>query len=367
MMLSLNLERMIQGKNILITGGTGTIGSALVRKILGYQPAVVRIYSRDETKQLELLLSLKNPANVRYLIGDIRDSERLGKAFEDIDYVFHTAALKHLPACEFNPFEAIKTNVIGTQNLIDQSIAKGVKLVIGISTDKVVNPSSILGTTKLLAEKLLIAANFSKGRHRTIFSCVRFGNVAGARGSVIPVFLDQLSRHETLTVTDPQMTRFIMSTDEAVDLVLKAASLAGGGEIFIFTMPSVKVNDIAEAIAGRFMKVTGETVKIEISGLRPGEKLHEELIVTDELHKTFRYENLLILASDYGHLPPGIPLDLSNPPVLSSDAQEPLSQTEILELVKPVDRCNILKWEAQYEPHALSDCPGQTKVQPPAG
>jgi UDP-N-acetylglucosamine 4,6-dehydratase len=366
MMLSLNLERMIQGKNILITGGTGTIGSALVRKILEYQPAVVRVYSRDETKQLELSLSLKNPANVRYLIGDIRDSERLAKAFEDIDYIFHAAALKHLPACEFNPVEAIKTNVIGTQNVIDQSLAKGVKLVIGISTDKVVNPSSILGITKLLAEKLMIAANFSKGRHRTIFSCVRFGNVAGARGSVIPVFLDQLSRNKILTVTDPKMTRFIMSTDEAVDLVVKAASLASGGEIFVFTMPTVKVMDVAEVIAERFRKVTGESVKIEISGLRPGEKLHEELIAADELPLTFRLEELLIRASSYGHMPPGIPLDLSNPPVLSSDAQEPLSQTEILELVKTVDRCNILKWEAQYDPHALSDCPGQTKVQPPA-
>lgn len=345
MIPGLNLERMIQGKNILITGGTGTIGSALARKILAYQPAVVRIYSRDETKQLELLLSLENSANVRYLIGDIRDSERLGKALEDIDYIFHTAALKHLPACEFNPFEAVKTNIIGTQNVIDQSLAKGVKLVIGISTDKVVNPSSILGITKLLAEKLMIAANFSKGQHRTIFSCVRFGNVAGARGSVIPVFLDQLSRNKTLTVTDPNMTRFIMSVDEAVNLVLKAASLANGGEVFVFTMPTIKVIDVAEVIAERFRKVTGEPVKIEISGLRPGEKLHEELIAADELPLTFRLEELLILASNYGHLPPGMPLDLVNPPVLVSKDQEPLSHTEIMKLVQMADRSNILKWE----------------------
>ncbi len=340
-----NLPRLIQGHNILVTGGTGSIGAALVKKLLSYHPAVIRIYSRDETKQLELCLSLGNPANVRYLIGDIRDTERLGMALEDIDIIFHAAALKHLSACEFNPFEAIKTNVIGTQNLIEQSIKKGVKLVIGISTDKVVNPSSILGITKLLAEKLLIAANFTRGKHHTIFSCVRFGNVAGARGSVIPVFLDQLSRNKALTVTDRQMTRFIMSADEAVDLVLKATALASGGEIFIFTMPSVRVIDVAEAVAGRYQEISGEPVANEITGLRPGEKLHEDLMTADELTRTFCFENLFILANGYGHLPPGVPLDPSNLPALSSKDQEPLSQAEILQLVRSVDRFNILKWE----------------------
>ncbi len=340
------LERMIQGRNILVTGGTGTIGSALVQKILAYQPAVVRIFSRDETKQLELCLRLGNPVNIRYLIGDIRDAERLRTALDDIDIIFHAAALKHLPACEFNPFEAIKTNVIGTQNLIEQSIEKDVKLVIGISTDKVVNPSSILGITKLLAEKLMIAANFIKGKHHTIFSCVRFGNVAGARGSVIPVFLDQLSRAKTLTVTDPQITRFIMSTNDAVNLVLKAASLASGGEIFIFTMPSIRVIDVAEIIAERYQKITGEKVTIKISSLRPGEKLHEELITADELTKVFRCDDLLILAGDDGRLPPGVPVDLSNPPVLSSKDQEPLSKAEILKIIQPIDHLNVLNWEA---------------------
>ncbi len=343
-----NLERIIQGRNILVTGGTGTIGSALVEKILTYQPAVVRIFSRDETKQLELLLRLGNPANVRYLIGDIRDAARLGTALDDIDIVFHAAALKHLPACEFNPFEAIKSNVLGTQNLIEQSIASGVKLVIGISTDKVVNPSSILGITKLLAEKLLITANFIKGKHHTTFSCVRFGNVAGARGSVIPVFLDQLSRTQILTVTEPQMTRFIMSTDEAVNLVLKAASYANGGEIFIFLMPSVKVMDVAEVIAQRYQNITGKTVKIEFSGLRPGEKLHEELITGDELGNVYQFEDLLILAGGSGHLPPGTPVDLSNPPILSSKDQTSLTMSEVLKLIQAVDHLNVLQWEVSF-------------------
>jgi UDP-N-acetylglucosamine 4,6-dehydratase len=345
-MPDLNLKPVIQGRNILVTGGTGTIGSALVQKILEFQPAVVRIYSRDETKQLELSLKLGNPPNVRYLIGDIREVDRLGMALEEIDVVFHAAALKHLPACEFNPFEAIKTNVLGTQNVIEESIKNGVKLVIGISTDKVVNPSSILGITKLLAERLLIAANFIKGKHPTAFSCVRFGNVAGARGSVIPVFLDQLSRNQPLTVTDPQMTRFIMSADEAVNLVLKAASLAAGGEIFIFKMPSVKVMDVAEAVAERYQKLTGKPVPIEISGLRAGEKLHEELLAADELCKTYQFEDLFILAGACGRLPPGAPLDPSNPPVLSSQNQDPLSKQEILELVRTVDRFNVLQWDA---------------------
>lgn len=342
-----DFERNIQGKNILITGGTGTIGSTLAKEILSYQPAVLRIYSRDETKQLELSLDLGNPSNVRYLIGDIRDAERLGTALEDVEIIFHTAALKHLPACEFNPFEAIKTNVIGTQNLIEQSIKKNVHQVIGISTDKVVNPSSVLGITKLLAEKLLIAANYIKGQHRTVFSCVRFGNVAGARGSVIPVFLEQLTRNKKLLVTDPNMTRFIMSTPEAVNLVLKAASLTSQGEIFVFKMPSVRIIDVAKVIAQRFEEVTGEKIDIEISGLRSGEKLHEELMTTDEITRAYCLENLYILTSNSNHYPPGIPLSACESHVNSSQDQEPLSTDEILALIKSIDidRFNILKWE----------------------
>lgn len=347
MMLNNSLEQMIRGKNILVTGGTGSIGRALVHKILQYHPAVVRIYSRDETKQFELYQSLDNVKNVRFLIGDVRDRQRLGLALEDVHTVYHTAALKHLSACEYNPFEAVKTNVLGTQNLIDQCIDKGVKQVIGISTDKVVNPISILGTTKLLAEKLLIAGNGIKGRHQTIFSCVRFGNVAGARGSVIPLFLDQLRRKKSLTVTDPLASRFIMSSDEAVELILKAAALGIGGAVFILPMPSVRVIDVAEAMLERYETVYGEKITLEITGLRSGEKLHEDLVFAEESTKAFLLNDLIIIPSEFSNSIPGTLLSAQKTAklVLNSGEQIPLSKPEILKLVQKVDVMNLLKWD----------------------
>jgi UDP-N-acetylglucosamine 4,6-dehydratase len=342
---SSGLQYLIQGRNILITGGTGSIGSTLAKAVLRYKPAVLRIFSRDETKQFQLSQELNHPANVRYLIGDIRDASRLAIALDDIDILFHAAALKHVPACEYNPFEAVKTNILGTENVIEQSIAKKVPLVIGISTDKVVHPTSIMGITKLLAEKLLIAANVNKGKHNTIFSCVRFGNVAGARGSVIPVFLEQIRNNEPLTVTDPQMTRFIMQIDDAIHLLLKAAKLATGGEVFILSMPSVKVMEIAETIVERYHEITGKRIPIEISGLRPGEKLHEELLTQTELSKLYKFEDLLIIAPEDGHIPPGISIkDSGNVPVISSVEQEPLTRQNILKLIQRVDEDNVLGW-----------------------
>lgn len=339
------LHYLIQGRNILVTGGTGSIGSILIKAILAYKPAVLRIFSRDETKQFEIKQRLGEVHNIRYLIGDIRDASRLATALEDVEIVFHAAALKHVPACEYNPSEAVKTNILGTENLIEHSIAKKVKLVIGISTDKVVNPNSIMGITKLLSEKLLIAANFTKGKHRTIFSCVRFGNVAGARGSVIPLFLDQLRNHRALTVTDPQSTRFIMQIEEAVALLLKAAKLATGGEVFILPMPSIRVMDLAETMAKRYQEVTEKKIPIEITGLRLGEKLHEELVTQSELSKLFKYQDLLIIASENGPPPPGIPISDSETKLIISSLNQPcVSEEDILKLVRSVDCDNILAW-----------------------
>jgi len=222
-----------KNKKILVTGGTGSIGQEIMREILRYEPEVVRILDVDETKQFELEQEYGNRENVRFLLGDIRDKERLYRAIEDIDIVFHTAALKHVLACEYNPFEGVKTNVIGIQNLISVCIDEEVEKVIFTSSDKAVNPTNVMGATKLLAERLMTSANYYKGTRRTIFSSVRFGNVLGSRGSVIPLFKKQIEAGGPVTLTNKEMTRFIMPMRDAINLLFKATELAQGGEIFI--------------------------------------------------------------------------------------------------------------------------------------
>lgn len=269
-------------KTILITGGTGTVGSELVRQLLKYNPRQVRVFSRDDTKQYQLLESLGYPKNLRLLLGDIRDRDRLRLALEGVDIVFHAAALKHVSIAEYNPFEAVKTNVIGSQNVIDVALEKNVKKVVGISTDKAVNPTGMLGTTKLLMEKLFINANYYKGKSPTIFSCVRFGNVAWSRGSVFPVWKEQLSAKKEIRVTNYEMTRFFMSQDQAIGLVLKAATLTKGGEIFVLKMPAASLTDLSKLFARKY--AVGHA-SVKIVGNRNGEKIHEDLLDTGDLYK----------------------------------------------------------------------------------
>ena len=219
------MSNMFEGKNILITGGAGTIGSAIVRKVLEHNPKVVRVLDNNETAIFELEQELEAEA-FRPLIGDIRDKDRLQRAVQNIDIIFHAAALKHVPLCEYNPFEAVKTNVLGTQNLIEVAINEGVAKLITISTDKAVDPVNVMGATKLLSERLTISANSYRGWQRTIFSCVRFGNVLDSRGSVVPVFRRQIRKGGPVTITDSNMTRFVMSITRAAELVLKAAEMA---------------------------------------------------------------------------------------------------------------------------------------------
>ncbi|MGC8816324.1 MAG: UDP-N-acetylglucosamine 4,6-dehydratase family protein [Candidatus Hadarchaeum sp.] len=274
-----------KGKNVLITGGAGSIGSEIARKLLSYRVGVVRVLDIDEEAQFELSQELRSRSNVRFLIGDVRDKERIKRAMEDIDIVFHVAALKHVPSCEYNPFEAVKTNVLGTQNVIEAAIEEEVEKFITISTDKAVNPINVMGATKLLAEKLTISANYYKGPRKTAISCVRFGNVLGSSGSVVTVFAKQISRGESVTITEPNMTRFVMTIERAVELVLKATQLSAGGEIFIFKMPAVRIGDLAEVmieeLAPRYGHRPSE-VRREIIGIRPGEKFHEELMTEEE-------------------------------------------------------------------------------------
>ena len=286
-----------KNKRILVTGGTGSIGSAIVRELLNYHPRQIRVFSRDETKQFELGHALDAPASVNFLIGDIRDKERLNMAMEKIDIVFHVAALKHVVSCENNPFEAIKTNVQGTQNVIDCAYANGVDKVIMISTDKATDPTNVMGCTKLLAEKLILASFLYKGDKKTKFCCVRFGNVLASRGSVVPLFLNQIKRGLPITITDPQMTRFIMSISQAVQLVLKSTKLMKNREIFVLKMPVVTLKDLARAVIEVFQEKNKIKldVPVKIIGKKEGERLHEKLLTIEESEGALETEDMFII------------------------------------------------------------------------
>ena len=272
---------MFKGKSILVTGGTGSFGKAFVKRILNDFPEINRlvVYSRDELKQFEMaqVFSDRLHKGIRYFIGDIRDENRLRRALEGIDIVVHAAALKQVPAAEYNPFECIKTNVLGAQNLIEACLDSGVSRVVALSTDKAAAPINLYGATKLCSDKLFIAANNIKGSRDIRFSVVRYGNVMGSRGSVIPFFLE-LKDTGVLPITDPQMTRFNISVEEGVDMVLWAIEHAWGGEILVPKIPSYRVTDVAAAI--------GAECEHRIVGVRPGEKIHEEMITASDSFNT---------------------------------------------------------------------------------
>ncbi len=291
------MKNEFKNKRILVTGGTGSIGSMIVKKLLSYEPKQVRVFSRDETKQFELAHALGEGARVNFLIGDIRDKERLNMAMENVDIVFHAAALKHVSSCENNPFEAVKTNVQGTQNVIDCAFANNIEKVIGISTDKATDPTSVMGCTKLLAEKIMLASYFYKGMHKTKFCFVRFGNVLGSRGSVVPLFLNQIQRGGPLTVTDPNMTRFFMTIHDAVDLVFKAVSLMRDREIFILKMPVVKIKDLAKAVleAEREKNKDIPEIATKIVGKKNGERMYEKLLTEEEAENALETKDMFII------------------------------------------------------------------------
>ncbi len=329
---------MFDGKKILITGGTGSLGQALTKRLLQHNVHTIRIISRNEEKQIEMANSIKDK-RLRFFLGDIRDYDRLVRATEDIDIVFHAAALKHVPKIEYNPFEAIKTNVIGSQNVIDACLKSNVKKAICVGTDKAVSPLNTYGATKLLMEKLFVTANnyLDPDKHPTKFIALRYGNVVGSSGSVIPKFIQQLKNKEKITITDPLMTRFSIKMDEALDFILKATELGKGSEIFIPKLNAYSINDIKNAlneIYGNF----GD----EIIGIRPGEKLHEILINKEEMRYSWEFQNLYMLTNPlYPIFHPNVISDMydgikkiENIESYSSDNVDKIPKDELKDMIK---------------------------------
>lgn len=276
-----------QNKVVLVTGGTGSFGKKFIQVMLNeYHPAKIIVFSRDELKQHEMRVAGYNHPSLRYFIGDVRDEQRLRRAFNGVNIVVHAAALKQVPACEYNPMEAIKTNILGSGNVIDAALDAGVERVLALSTDKAVNPVNLYGATKLSAEKLLIQSNAYAGGKTTRFSCVRYGNVVGSRGSVVPIFIKQ-RQNGKVTITDERMTRFWISLDQGVHFVTQCIEQMVGGEVFVPKIPSMTLVDLARAIAPK--------AEIDVIGIRPGEKLHEVLISEDEARTTVEMEDMFVV------------------------------------------------------------------------
>ena len=324
---------MFSGKKILITGGTGSLGQALTKRLLKLDVDTVRIFSRNENKQIEMENSL-NDSRLRFFLGDIRDSSRLVRATDDIDIVFHTAALKHVPKIEYNPSESIKTNVIGSQNVIDACLISNVEKAICVSTDKAVSPLNTYGATKLLMEKLFVTANnyLDPKKYQTKFIGLRYGNVVGSSGSVIPKFIKLLKNENKLQITDPEMTRFSITMDEALDFILKATELGKGSEIFIPKLKSYRIKDVKDALTELIDDYGNDVV-----GIRPGEKLHETLINKEEMRYSWEFQDLYMLTSPlYPMFNPNVIhqtydgiKEITNMESYSSDNVEKISKVEL--------------------------------------
>jgi len=322
---------VLKGKKVLITGGTGSLGIALTKRLLQENVDTIRIFSRNENKQLEMDSKFHDD-RLRFLLGDVRDYNRLTRAFEDIDIVFHAAALKHVPIIEYNPFEAIKTNVMGSQNVIDACLEEDVEKAICVGTDKAVSPLNTYGATKLLMEKLFITASnyLKKERHKTKFIALRYGNVLGSSGSVIPKFINQIKNNEKITITNSNMTRFSISIDEALDFILKATEIGKGSEIFVPKLRAYSLMDVKDAL----FDLLGKTDE-QIVGIRPGEKLHEILINNDEMNYCWEYQEMYMIVDPslrkFISLTNELPekKKIENMEVYSSDAVEKISKEEL--------------------------------------
>ena len=288
---------MFDGKNILITGGTGSLGKGLTKRLLSYNVDSIRIYSRNENQQVRMQSEF-NDKRLRFLIGDVRDLSRLARAMEDIDIVFHAAALKHVPVVEYNPFEAVQTNILGSQNVINASLEENVEICICVGTDKAVAPLNTYGATKLLMEKLFVTASnyLNPIRHKTKFIAVRYGNVLASNGSVVPKIIEQIKSNKKITITDPNMTRFNITMNQALDLIERATTTGKGGEVFIPKLPAYRVGDLKDILLDLF---EGKN-STEIIFVRTGEKFHESLLTIDELRNTYESEYDYILMEKSG-------------------------------------------------------------------
>lgn len=332
----------------MVTGGTGSIGSEIVRQLIPFRPRTIRVFARGEYAHHKLRQEFGPEENnnvVRFIVGDIRDRNRLRLAMENINIVFHAAAMKHVDICDNDPFEAVATNILGTQNVIDVARDSGVEKVVAISTDKAANPEGVLGVSKLMAEKLILNSYYYRGNVKTKYTCVRFGNVLGSSGSILTLIKNQILKNEPITITDPKMTRFVMTIPQSVNLVLRAAVLTKGQEIFVLKMPAVRLGDLIAAATKYYSGVFGKNlsdIKIKNMGLRIGEKKHEHLLAHHEAERVLETKDMYILTPrenvwGYSHESHYDRAFKKASKGYSSEFAKKLSQKEILKLLQEIN------------------------------
>lgn len=331
---------MFKGKTLLITGGTGSFGNAVLKRFLETDIKEIRIFSRDEKKQDDMRKAFNNP-KLKFYLGDVRDPASIQNAIHGVDYIFHAAALKQVPSCEFFPMEAVRTNVIGTDNVLNAAIAEGVKKVVCLSTDKAAYPINAMGTSKAMMEKVIIAKSRNVDPKKTIICCTRYGNVMASRGSVIPLFVEQLKAGQHLTITDPSMTRFLMNLDEAVDLVLFAFQNAQQGDLFVQKAPASTVGDLADALKHLF----NPKAEVRVIGTRHGEKAHETLMTREEKAKSIDMGNYYRIPADTRDLNYGKYLENGSQTISEADEYTSHNTTRldvagVIEKLKTVDHIN---------------------------
>lgn len=321
------MRNVLENKTILITGGTGSFGNKVAKFLKKYNPSSIMIFSRDEKKQYEM--NAREP-DFNYVIGDIRDYNRLKQVMRNVDYIFHAAALKQVPSCEIHPMEAVKTNIIGSDNVCNVAIESGVKSVVGLSTDKAVKPVNAMGISKSMMEKIVTSKNIDTNIN-TVFSCVRYGNVIGSRGSVIPLFYNQIANKEFVTVTVPEMTRFLMSLDDSVDLVYHALSNAQGGEIFVKKSPACTVIDLAKAMVKKYGD--GDEDRIKVVGIRAGEKIDEVLVNEYEINRSIESDQFHAIYPEYKQIESNTKYELGYE-YTSKNTEQITDYNQIAELVE---------------------------------
>ncbi|MBN8235724.1 SDR family NAD(P)-dependent oxidoreductase [Halobacillus kuroshimensis] len=322
-------------KGILVIGGTGTIGKRIVTTLLNESPKYIKVLSRDEYKQYQLEKELKSDPRVQFILGDIRHYETVYDAMDNVDYVFHLAAMKHVPFCENNPYEAVLTNIAGTRHVVRAAKARGVKKVVFTSTDKAISPTNTYGASKLIAERLLLSSEQNKSKEGTIFASVRFGNVMGSRGSVIPLFVKQMVEKKRITVTDDRMSRFMMTIEEAASLTIRSLTRAQGGEIFVLKMPVISLQDLIEVVREEVCLAYGldpHEITVQEIGLRVGEKMYEELMTFEESTTAWEFEDMYVIPGDKQvSYPDAVRTQVGT---YSSSDQKPVSKEELRRLVQ---------------------------------